>query len=118
MRSIFYVPLCQAHETQEKNELTQKLEQTEARLNIQISSLKENLECARKDAEKAEKRKCEAEEKVKAAQNDSNDLRGEIAGWYSFILFAPINTSVNLSSPSSHTSKLYRRTTAPTCAKR
>ena len=70
----------QANETQELEELKKSKEQTEARLNIQISSLNENLTAARTEAEKYQQQTRETETKLEAAEKRNDDLKGEIAG--------------------------------------
>ena len=52
----------------------------ETRLNIQISSLNENLAAARTEAEKFQQETREAGEKLADAENRNDDLQGEIAG--------------------------------------
>ena len=52
----------------------------ETRLNIQISSLNENLAAARTEAEKFQQETREAEEKLADAEKRNDDLQGEIAG--------------------------------------
>ena len=77
----------QANETQELEELKKSKEQTEARLNIQISSLNENLTAARTEAEKYQQQTKETETKLEAAEKRNDDLKGEIAGeWHVVIL--------------------------------
>lgn len=73
----------QANETQELEELKKSKEQTEARLNIQISSLNENLTAARTEAEKCQQQTKETETKLAVAEKRNDDLKGEIAGeWH------------------------------------
>ena len=77
----------QANETQELEELKKSKEQTEARLNIQISSLNENLTAARTEAEKYQQQTKETETKLEAAEKRNDDLKGEIAGeWHTMVL--------------------------------
>ena len=52
----------------------------ETRLNIQISSLNENLAAARTEAEKFQQETREAGEKLADAEKRNDDLQGEIAG--------------------------------------
>ena len=52
----------------------------ETRLNIQISSLNENLAAARTEAEKFQQETREAGEKLADAETRNDDLQGEIAG--------------------------------------
>ena len=70
----------QANETQELEELKKSKEQMETRLNIQISSLNENLAAARTEAEKFQQETREAGEKLADAEKRNDDLQGEIAG--------------------------------------
>ena len=77
----------QANETQELEELKKSKEQTEARLNIQISSLNENLAAARTEAEKYQQQTKETENKLEEADKRNDDLKGEIAGeWHMVVL--------------------------------
>ena len=70
----------QANKTQELEELKKSKKQTEAGLNIQISSLNENLAAARTEAKKCQQQTKETETKLEAAEKGSDDLKGEIAG--------------------------------------
>lgn len=70
----------QANETQELEELKKDKEQTEARLNIQISSLNENLAAARAEAQKYQQETKETQEKLEQAEKRNDDLKGETAG--------------------------------------
>lgn len=73
----------QANETQELEELKKSKEQAEARLNIQISSLNENLTAARTEAEKCQQQTKETETKLAVAEKRNDDLKGDIAGeWH------------------------------------
>ena len=56
------------------------MEQSEARLNTQISSLTENLTAARKEAEDAQKKMKEAEDKLTVSEKQIDNVRGEVAG--------------------------------------
>ena len=56
------------------------MEQNEARLNIQISSLTENLAAARAEAATAQKKTSEAEEKLIESEKQVDSVRGEVAG--------------------------------------
>lgn len=71
---------CQANEIQELEDLKKSKEQTEARFNIQISSLNENLAAARSEAEKFQQEKRETGEKLAKAEKQNDDLKGEVAG--------------------------------------
>lgn len=74
-----FIILCfQANETQEHEELKKIKEQTEARLNIQISSLTENLSAARAEAEKLQQETRATEEKLTEAEKRNDDLKGEM----------------------------------------
>ena len=77
---LFLAFLVQSNETQELEELKKSSEQTEARLNIQISSLNENLSAARAEAEAIQRKTRETELKATAAEKQCDDLRGDIAG--------------------------------------
>ena len=70
----------QANETQELEDLKKSKEQTEARLNIQISSLNENLAAARTEAEKFQEETRDTGEKLAQAEKRNDDLKGEVAG--------------------------------------
>lgn len=70
----------QANETQELEDLKKSKEQTEARLNIQISSLNENLAAARTEAEKFQQETKQTEEKLSEAEKRNDELKGEVAG--------------------------------------
>ena len=89
--SFIFVFLFKANETQELEELKKTKEQTEARLNIQISSLNENLTAARTEAEKFQQQTREAGAKLSEAEKRNDDLKGEIAGNVISILSSSIN---------------------------
>ena len=72
--------LFQANETQELEDLKKSKEQTEARFNIQISSLNENLAAARSEAEKFQQETRESGEKLAEAEKRIDDFKGEVAG--------------------------------------
>lgn len=89
--SFIFVSLFKANETQELEELKKTKEQTEARLNIQISSLNENLTAARTEAEKFQQQTREAGAKLSEAEKRNDDLKGEIAGNVISILSSSVN---------------------------
>lgn len=70
----------QANETQEHEDLKKSKEQTEARLNIQVSSLTENLSAARAEAEKIQDEKRGTEEKLLETEKRIDEYKGEMAG--------------------------------------
>lgn len=70
----------QANETQEHEEFKKSKEQTEARLNIQVSSLTENLSAARAEAEKIQDEKRGTEEKLLKTEKRIDEYKGEMAG--------------------------------------
>lgn len=70
----------QSNEVRDKKELQERIDQVEARLNIQIASLTENLNAAQVYAVESEKKAEESRNKVTEEEKKSDALRGEIAG--------------------------------------
>ena len=64
----------------EKDELVKARQQSEARLGMEITSLKENLHGGRKELESKEKKLKEANQMNVRLEKEKDDLRGDIAG--------------------------------------